>query len=76
MASDLLNMVYYSNYLCVNLFSSNALIFVGGAPPTLLSCSEQRFGTKSDVTLFLKQVDRRITIIESPWVALNIPDTI
>ena len=33
------------------------------APLTLLSCSEQRFGTKSDVTPFMKPVYRRISFI-------------
>ena len=54
-------------------------LFVGGARAlTLLSCSEQRFGTKSDVTPFIKPAFRSISFIiwAFPGVASNIPDTI
>ena len=53
-------------------------IFVGGAraPLTLLSCSEQRFGTKGDFTPFIKPAYRSISFIiwAFPGVASNIPD--
>ena len=56
------------------------IFFVGGARAllTLLSCSEQRFGTKSDVTPFIKPAYRSISFIiwAFPGVASNIPDTI
>ena len=57
-----------------------AHLIVGGAraPLTLLSCSGQRFGTKSDVTTFIKPASRSISFIiwAFPGVASNIPDTI
>ena len=45
---------------------------------TILSCSEQRFVTKSDVTPFIKPAYRSISFIiwAFPGVASNIPDTI
>ena len=56
------------------------MLFVGGvrAPLTLLSCSEQRFGTKNDVTPLIKPAYRSISFIiwAFPGVASNIPDTI
>ena len=46
-------------------------------PPTLLWLSKHNFGTKSDVTSFIKPVDMRISFRKGPFpgVASIIPDT-
>ena len=43
-------------------------LFVGGAigPPRLLSWSREIFGTKSEVSPFIKPVDRSISLINRP----------
>ena len=47
------------------------------ATATLLWLSKHNFGTKSDVTSFIKPVDRSISFMKRPFpgVASNIPDT-
>ena len=55
------------------------LLWVGPlATATLLWLSKHNFGTKSDVTSFIKPVDRRISFMKRPFpgVASNIPDTL
>ena len=58
--------------ICHNLF-----LWAGLAPVTLLSSSGQRFGTKSDVTPFIKPIDRRISFnnpqIRGPYIIFLYP---
>ena len=59
--------------LCFSVF-----LWVGPlATATLLWLSKHNFGTKSDVTSFIKPVDRSISFMKRPFagVASNFPDT-